>query len=64
MNIVSAGQMMIVNGNNTTYPVSLTIKQCSRLLNHLLICFFLANASGEVRRVGMHLNLRLNSLVA
>lgn len=38
------------------YPVSLTVEQGGRLLDDLLVCFFLANARGEVGRVGVHLH--------
>jgi len=46
------------------YPVTLTIKQRSRLLNHLLVRFLLANAGGEVLRVGMHLDSWLNGVIS
>ena len=38
------------------YPVSLTVEQGGRLLDDLLVCFFLADARGEVGRVGVHLH--------
>lgn len=41
--------------NAKSYPVSLPIKQRSSVLNHLLICLFLAYAGSEIRRIGMHL---------
>jgi hypothetical protein len=42
----------------------LTVEQRSRLLNDLLICLLLAYAGGEIRRVRMHLKLRLNKTLS
>jgi hypothetical protein len=46
--VLSAHVKVLSEFTKLTYPVPLTVKKRSRLLNHLLIRLFLANAGGEV----------------